>query len=62
MTRFKTVSIALLILLPLLSFIYSLSAGSLGFFIYSLAGTVAPGLTGLLIHYFGQMPAKTQSE
>ncbi|MGB8954524.1 MAG: hypothetical protein WCC10_04070 [Tumebacillaceae bacterium] len=59
MFRLKTVSIALLILLPLLSLIYSLSTGSLGFFIYSLAGTVAPGLTGLLMHYFGQMTVKT---
>lgn len=59
MFNLKTVSIALLILLPLLSLMYSLSAGSLGFFIYSLTGTLVPGLTGLLIHYFGRMTAKT---
>lgn len=59
MNRLKTISIALLILLPLLSMIFSLASGSLGFFIYSLVGSLTPGLTGLLIHYFGQTPAKT---
>jgi hypothetical protein len=49
MSRLEALSILTVIVLPVLFLLFSLYIRSLGFFFYSFAGAVTPGLTGYLI-------------